>query len=229
MKNIVVFSGAGISAESGIKTFRDNDGLWENYNVEEVATPQAWKKDPEKVLEFYNQRRAQLLKAKPNKAHQYIAELQKYYKVKVITQNIDDLHELAGSKFVLHLHGELKKAQSSINPQLVYPIDGSELRLGEKCKLGSQLRPHVVWFGEAVPKMDDAFLISALADIFIVIGTSLNVYPAAMLLDYIPKHADRYIIDPKIPELSSKLNFTQLQTSASQGMEILFKKIKEKI
>jgi NAD-dependent deacetylase len=196
-KKIVVFTGAGISAESGLKTFRDSGGLWEEYKVEDVATPEAWEKDPELVLGFYNLRLRQVLKAKPNAAHFAIAELEKKYDVQVITQNIDDLHERAGSKHVLHLHGEIIKSRSSIDPDLIYNVKGGEIRKGEKCEKGSQLRPHIVWFGEFVPFMDLAGKIAATADIFIIVGTSLNVYPAAGLADFVPENTPKYLIDPQ--------------------------------
>jgi len=204
MKRIVVFTGSGVSAESGIKTFRDSGGLWEEYRIEDVATPQAWQRDQALVLDFYNQRRRQVLDAKPNAAHVAIAELQKKYDVQVITQNIDDLHERAGSKNVLHLHGEIRKSRSTLNPSLVYDVEGTELIIGEKCTLGSQLRPHIVWFGEQVPMMDAAVSLTETADIFIVIGTSLQVYPAAGLISHAPYNAVMYLIDPnaaKIPYL----------------------------
>lgn len=181
-KHIVVFTGAGVSAESGLKTFRDSDGLWENYRIEEVATPEAWERNPKLVLEFYNMRRKQCMEAQPNKAHQLIAELEKYYNVSVITQNIDDLHERAGSTNVLHLHGEIMKVRSSVDDNLIYPIKKWNLELGEKCEKGSQLRPHIVWFGEPVPMMEKAIEIVQTADVFIVVGSSLVVYPAAGLL-----------------------------------------------
>lgn len=221
MKKLIVFSGAGMSAESGLNTFRDNNGLWENHRVEDVATPQAWQKNPEQVLRFYNQRRKQLNKAKPNKAHLAIAELQGKYNVFVITQNVDDLHEQAGSENVLHLHGELKKSQSSINPKLVYPIKGDDLNMGDVCELGSQLRPHVVWFGEAVPNMEKAYRLTSDADILIVIGTSLNVYPAAGLIHFVPSSAEKFLIDPKTPDIDSNLGFNILNCTAESGMEML--------
>src|SRR6201996_2374500 len=181
---IVVLTGAGISAESGLKTFRDSDGLWGGYDIEEVATPEAWRRNPELVQEFYNMRRKSVLEASPNAAHYALAELEKKYEVTVITQNIDDLHERGGSTKVLHLHGIITRSQSSINPNLTYPMDGWELKMGEFCELGSQLRAHVVWFGESVPMIETAAEICHDADIFILIGTSLNVYPAAGLIHY---------------------------------------------
>ena len=182
MKNLVVFTGAGVSAESGIQTFRDSDGLWESYDIMDVATPEAWRRQPEVVLEFYNARRSQVIKAQPNLAHKIIAQLEASFNVSVVTQNIDDLHERAGSSSILHLHGEVRKARSSVDYHLLYDIDGEEIKWGDKCAHGSQLRPHVVWFGEAVPEMEHAEEIVRAADILVVVGTSLNVYPAAGLV-----------------------------------------------
>ncbi|HMC96494.1 MAG TPA: Sir2 family NAD-dependent protein deacetylase, partial [Flavobacteriales bacterium] len=183
---VVVFTGAGVSAESGLRTFRDSDGLWEEYRIEEVATPEAWSHDPVKVLRFYDMRREQVLAAEPNAAHQAIARLQEYFDVQVITQNIDDLHERAGSARVMHLHGEILKARSTVDPTLVMPMNGPSLRLGDRCPLGSQLRPHIVWFGEEVPLLPMAAAMIAQADRLIVVGTSLAVYPAAGLIHYAP-------------------------------------------
>jgi NAD-dependent deacetylase len=196
MKKIVILSGAGISAESGLKTFRDGDGLWENYRVEDVATPEAWKRDRELVLRFYNERRKQVLAAKPNAAHLAIAALEKKFDVHVITQNIDDLHERAGSAKVLHLHGEILKVRSTADPSLIYTVKGDTINEGDKCEKGSQLRPHIVWFGEMVPTLDEAALIVSQADIFIVIGSSLVVYPAAGLVNYTSPDTEKYVIDP---------------------------------
>ncbi|MBL7946031.1 MAG: NAD-dependent deacylase [Flavobacteriales bacterium] len=195
-RKLVVFSGAGVSAESGLKTFRDADGLWENYPLEEVATPEAWRKDPAKVLHFYDLRRAQVLAAQPNPAHKTIAELEQLFQVQVITQNIDDLHERAGSSRVLHLHGEVLLARSTADPTLVTPINGPSLRLGDRCALGSQLRPHIVWFGEEVPLMGTAAEMVQEADILIVVGTSLQVYPAANLVHYLKPSAELHLVDP---------------------------------
>jgi NAD-dependent deacetylase len=224
-KHIVVFTGAGVSAESGLKTFRDSDGLWENYRIEEVATPEAWKRNPKLVLEFYNMRRKQCMEAKPNKAHLLIAELEKKYKVSVITQNIDDLHERAGSKKVLHLHGEIMKVRSSVDENLIYPIKKWNLELGELCEKGSQLRPHIVWFGEPVPMMEQAIKIVQEADIFIVIGSSLVVYPAAGLVFYAPSDIPKYLIDPgDFPhEITSQV--IHIKKKASEGMQELFDKL----
>jgi len=218
---LVVFTGAGISAESGIKTFRDSNGLWEEYDINDVATPQAWDKNKPLVLEFYNKRRQQILDAKPNEAHKILVELENNFDVQIITQNIDDLHERAGSKKVLHLHGEITKSRSSIDPSLVYTIKGPELKLGEKCAKGSQLRPHIVWFGEMVPMMDQAYFLAEKADYFVVIGTSLAVYPAAGLIDYIPTTTPKYLIDPSDVKVNGIANLTTIKEKASIGMTIL--------
>jgi NAD-dependent deacetylase len=225
MKKVVVFTGAGISAESGIKTFRGGDGLWENHRIEDVATPHAWIADRKLVLEFYNQRRKQLLEVEPNDAHKAIASLEKYFKVDVITQNVDDLHERGGSTNVLHLHGELRKVRSTIDPSLVYSIDGWELKDGDTCEKGSQLRPHIVWFGEAVPAMEKAMMITQTADIFIVIGTSLAVYPAASLLQYAIKANEKYLIDPSAVLPYDVTDFRVIKNTAVAGVNELFKKL----
>ncbi len=197
MQNIVVFTGAGISAESGLGTFRDSGGLWEQFKVEDVATPQAFERNPELVLNFYNLRRKQLLESEPNEAHISLNKLSEKYNLHIITQNIDDLHERSGSKNVLHLHGKLMESTSSVDDSLIYSIEGTNLKIGDLCKKGSQLRPNVVWFGEAVPKMIDAISITKKANVFIVIGTSLNVYPAASLLNYTNNAKRIILIDPK--------------------------------
>jgi len=217
MKHIVVLTGAGISAESGLKTFRDSDGLWEGYNIEDVATPQAWRRNPELVQDFYNIRRKAVLEAVPNAAHFALARLEDKYKVTIITQNIDDLHERAGSSNVMHLHGIITRSQSSLNPNLTYPIKGWELKMGERCALGSQLRAHVVWFGENVPMIEPAARLCAHADIFILVGTSLAVYPAAGLVDYVPEETPKYVIDPKIPEVTIQ-NVIRVEEKASTGV-----------
>lgn len=214
-KKIIVFTGAGISAESGIKTFRDSDGLWENYRIEDVATPEAWRKNRALVLDFYNERRRQVLKAEPNAAHVAIASLQQMHDVTVITQNIDNLHERAGSKNVLHLHGEIMKSRSTVDPTLIYDIQGSELTEGEKCAKGSQLRPHIVWFGEMVPALEQAAEIIAQADVFIIVGTSLVVYPAAGLINYAPSWSDKYYIDPAAASIP---DFNIVQEKAGTGV-----------
>ncbi len=218
MKKLVVLTGAGMSAESGLKTFRDSDGLWEGYNIEDVATPQAWRKNPGLVQAFYNERRKNVLEAKPNAAHFALAALEKDFDVTIITQNIDDLHERAGSKNVVHLHGVITRSQSDKNPDLTYPIDGWELKMGEVCELGSQLRAHVVWFGEAVPMIEKAVEICTTAAIFMLVGTSLAVYPAAGLLDYVPDETPKYIVDPKIPAISSAKNIIKVEEKATVGV-----------
>lgn len=220
-KKLVVLTGAGISAESGLKTFRDADGLWEGYNVLDVATPEAWDRNPELVQRFYNERRKQVMDAQPNDAHLLLAQLEAKFDVAIVTQNIDDLHERAGSTNITHLHGIITYAQSSRKASLVYPIQGDEIKMGELCKWGSQLRPHVVWFGEAVPMIEKAAEICAQADIFILIGTSLAVYPAAGLIDYVPNATPKYIIDPKIPAVSGLSNVVKIEKSATEGMKEL--------
>lgn len=219
-KKIAVLSGAGMSQESGLKTFRDMGGLWEQYDVTEVASPEAWHRNPELVMRFYNERRKQLWEAKPNAGHVGIAELEKEFDVEVITQNVDDLHEQAGSTKVLHLHGELRKARSTIDPDLVYILDHWELKLGDKCEKGSQLRPHIVWFGEPVPALNNALPIVQNADILVVIGTSLLVYPAAGLVNYAKPEIPIFVIDPGRPRLVSE-NVTYIQEKAGRGIEIL--------
>ena len=220
---LVVFTGAGISAESGIKTFRDSGGLWEEFDINEVATPQAWEKNKTLVLDFYNKRRKQVLEAQPNKAHYALVELEQKYDVQIITQNIDDLHERAGSKKVLHLHGEITKSRSTVEPSLVYAIKNTEIKLGDKCEKGSQLRPHIVWFGEAVPMMDIANLMAEKADIFMVVGTSMAVYPAAGLIDYSPQQIPKYLIDPSDVKINGIANLTIIKEKASVGLPILVK------
>lgn len=218
---LVVLTGAGISAESGLKTFRDSDGLWEGYNVYDVATPEAWERNPELVQEFYNERRRQVVAAQPNAAHRVLAELEQDFDVEIITQNIDDLHERAGSTKVTHLHGIITRSQSSLRPSLTYPIAGTEIKMGERCKLGSQLRPHVVWFGEAVPMIEVAAKICEKADLFVLIGTSLAVYPAAGLIDFVPRQVNKYIIDPKTPDVKRYQNVITIEQNAVNGMEQL--------
>ncbi len=223
-KRLVVLTGAGISQESGISTFRDANGLWEGHDIMEVASPIGWKKNPELVLDFYNQRRRQLLEVKPNAAHLALKQLEKRYEVIVITQNVDDLHERAGSSCVLHLHGELLKARSSQNERDV--IDWKQdILLGDLAKDGSQLRPHIVWFGESVPMISKASKWVAQADILVIVGTSMQVYPAASLIDYLPDSRPIYLIDPQKPDtyLASHVHF--IQEKASKGMELLSKLI----
>jgi NAD-dependent deacetylase len=218
MQKIVVLTGAGISAESGIPTFRASDGLWENHRIEDVATPEAWTKNQALVLEFYNQRRKKALEVEPNKGHQILAELEKHFDVTIVTQNVDNLHERAGSTKVIHLHGSLFEARSSVDETLVYPIQGADLNIGEKCSKGSQLRPNIVWFGEAVPMMDVAIHHASAADIFIVAGTSLQVYPAAGLIRYVPYEASKFIVDPKLPDLPSIPYLQSFEEVASTGL-----------
>lgn len=217
-QRLVVLTGAGISAESGLKTFRDADGLWEGYSVMDVATPVAWQRNPALVQEFYNERRKQVLAAKPNEAHLTLVKLEDYFDVHVITQNIDDLHERAGSTNIIHLHGVITYAQSDKDANLLYPIKGDEIKMGELCELGSQLRPHVVWFGEAVPMIEIAATICEKADLFMLVGTSLAVYPAAGLMDYIPRQVLKYIVDPKIPSVNHYRNIIKVEKSATAGV-----------
>lgn len=228
MKKIVVFTGAGISAESGIKTFRDSEGLWEEYNVLEVATPEGWLKNPGLVNEFYNKRRKQVLESKPNPAHFALVELEKKYSVRIITQNIDDLHERAGSKNVLHLHGEIKKSRSTSNPELIYDIKGWELKLGEKCRLGSPLRPHIVWFGEAVPNMELAFQLVKEAEILIIIGSSLSVYPAAGLIFNALDKCRKFLIDPGDVKVTDVENLEVIKEKAGTGVPKAVKELLSK-
>lgn len=218
-KKLVVLTGAGISRESGLQTFRDGDGLWEGHNVYDVATPEAWQRNPALVQEFYNMRRKSVMEAQPNAAHHLLARLESSFEVDIITQNIDDLHERAGSTRVLHLHGEINKAQSTRNPSLVYPLSGWELKMGDTCELGSQLRPFIVWFGEAVPKIEEAAHLAAQADLFAVIGTSLVVYPAAGLVNYVPVEAPLYVIDPGTPEMPTALPHTFIKEPATTGVK----------
>ncbi len=219
-KKLVVLTGAGISAESGIKTFRDSDGLWENYNIEDVATPQAWQKDPALVLEFYNQRRRQVKNAVPNTAHKTLAALEQQFNVHIITQNIDDLHERVGSSKVLHLHGEIFKMCSEKNKSLVTTIE-DDIKIGDLAKDGLQQRPFIVWFGEAVPMLEEAIPIMETADIFLLVGSSMAVYPAAGLIEYVSPYTPKYVIDPKAPTIRNYNNLTLIEATATEGMEIL--------
>ena len=216
-KNLVILSGAGMSQESGLKTFREMGGLWEQYEVTEVASPEAWNENPELVLRFYNERRKQLFEASPNEGHREIAKLEKEFEVTVVTQNVDDLHEQAGSSNVLHLHGELRKVRSTIDSNLIYEMDNWELKFGDLCELGSQLRPHIVWFGEAVPAMNKAKQIVQSADILVVVGTSLVVYPAAGLVNYTRPETPVFVIDPERPTIHKK-NVTYIQKKAGEGI-----------
>ena len=221
-KHIVVLTGAGISAESGLKTFRDSDGLWMGYNIEDVATPRAFRKNPQLLLEFYNMRRKDVAAAKPNEAHTGIASLEKKYDVSIVTQNIDDLHERAGSSKVLHLHGEIFKMRSATDEELVSEIR-DDIRLGDLAEDGSQLRPHIVWFEEPVPLIPKAASIMSKADIFILVGTSLQVYPAAGLIDYVQEDVPKYIIDKKIPPVNRYRNIIAIEKSATEGVGELLK------
>lgn len=222
MKKLVVLSGAGISAESGLATFRDQGGLWENYRIEEVASIEAWHRNPGQVLRFYNQRRHDVLHAEPNTAHRLLADLETHYRVHVVTQNIDDLHERAGSSSVLHLHGEILKKRSVHNPVQLYACE-EDIQLGDQAPDGGQYRPHIVWFGEQVPMLQEAATLVQTADILLIIGTSLQVYPAASLIHYAPEHADKYIIDTRPAPLTEVPNLQVITASAGAGMEVLFK------
>ena len=224
-KKLVVLSGAGISAESGLKTFRDSDGLWEGYNIEDVATPRAWKRNPQLVLEFYNVRRRDVAKAQPNAAHIGLAELEKDFDVCIITQNIDDLHERAGSTNVLHLHGEIFKMRSEKRMHPVYEIR-EDILIGHVDDDGGQLRPHIVWFEEPVPMIEYAAEIASMADIFVVVGTSLVVYPAAGLINYAPYGIPTFIVDKKIPYTSNLKNLTAIELPATEGVKELQQKLK---
>lgn len=218
MKKIVVFSGAGISAESGIKTYRDSDGLWENHKVTEVATPEAWAKDPAMVLRFYNERRDQIREAQPNAAHKALVQLEEKYDTWIVTQNIDDLHERAGSKKILHLHGEINKVRSETHPELIYEVESGHIKMGDVCEKGGQLRPHIVWFGEDVPELGNGAALSSLADIFIVVGSSMVVYPANTLVHYVPDHCKIYVVDPKHIDISGQMRFEFIKEPASTGI-----------
>ena len=219
-RRLVVLSGAGVSAESGLKTFRDSDGLWEGYNIEDVATPRGWRKDPQLVLDFYNYRRKNVLDAQPNAAHYGLAELEKDFDVTIITQNIDDLHERAGSTNVLHLHGEIFKMRSERDHDLIYEIK-DDIKIGDKAEDGEQLRPYIVWFEEPVPKIEEAIPLVRSSDIFVVVGTSLVVYPAAGLVNYAAKHIPKYIIDKRIPYTSEVMNITAIEKPATEGVREL--------
>jgi len=228
MKRLVVLSGAGISAESGIKTFRDYNGLWENHRIEDVASPEGFARNPQLVLDFYNARRIQLSEVKPNTAHKLLAELESFFDVHIITQNVDDLHERGGSTKIIHLHGELIKAKSiREDSEIVDYVD--DIKVGDLHPDGSQLRPHIVWFGEMVPEMDNAIEIASQADLFLVIGTSMQVYPAASVIRYVPAHCEIFVIDPNMenPNAFTK-NENYFKTSATEGMkqlkDILIKK-----
>ena len=228
MKNLVVLTGAGMSAESGISTFRDSGGLWDRYPVEQVATPEGYAANPELVINFYNERRRQLLEVVPNRGHELLAELEQDFKVTIITQNVDNLHERAGSTHVIHLHGELTKVTSSRNPndpKCIKELAPEEynVKMGDRAADGSQLRPFIVWFGEAVPMIETAIDYVETADVFVIIGTSLNVYPAAGLLNYVPAKASVYLIDPKEVHVASSRNITVIRKGASEGVSELKK------
>jgi NAD-dependent deacetylase len=227
MKKVIIFSGSGMSAESGISTFRDSGGLWEQYRIEDVATPEAWKRDPAMVQEFYNLRRKQIIECQPNQAHMLIAQLEEKYDVTVITQNIDDLHERAGSSDVLHLHGNIRLSKSSgpTAENAYYPIDGWELKTSDLCPEGYALRPHVVWFGEEVPMYEVAMHSIAEADIFVVVGTSLQVYPAAGLIHYAINAESRYLIDPNAEELKVPSSFRVIARNAVEGITALLEEL----
>jgi len=227
-KKLVVLTGAGISAESGLKTFRDSDGLWEGYDIEEVATPRAWRKNPQLVLDFYNYRRKNVLDAQPNAAHVGLTALEKGYDVHIITQNIDDLHERAGSTKVLHLHGEIFKMKSERNDDLVYEIRG-DMKLGDLAEDGAQLRPNIVWFEEPVPLIEAAVPIVRSADVFVIVGTSLVVYPAAGLVNYAPWEIPKFILDRRIPYTSSLYNLKTIEKAAGEGIDELFRHLEFEI
>ncbi|MFT3752971.1 MAG: NAD-dependent deacylase [Paludibacter sp.] len=228
MKKLIVLTGAGMSAESGISTFRDSGGLWEKYKIDNVATPDAWRKNPALVLDFYNQRRKQLFTVEPNAGHTGLVELEKYFNVRIITQNVDNLHERAGSKNVLHLHGELMKVRSTCAEEDVFEVSSEKIEInpGDKCPKGYQLRPHIVWFGEAVPEIENAISLTEEADIFLIIGTSLNVYPAAGLISYVKPGTPIFLIDPnKIQSLPT--NVTIIPKGAGEGVKELIELLKE--
>lgn len=224
---VVALTGAGISAESGLKTFRASDGLWENHRIEDVATPEAWRKNPELVLTFYNERRKASRAAKPNRGHQVLADMQSEFEVIVITQNVDDLHERAGSGNVIHLHGSLLESRSTTDPHLIYQIAGDNLFLGDRCEKGSQLRPNIVWFGEGVPKMEIAAQVAAMADYFIVAGTSLQVYPAAGLIHEVPDLAPVFVVDPNSPKINTGHSITYFDEPATTGMDKVWQAIRK--
>ncbi|WP_089872464.1 SIR2 family NAD-dependent protein deacylase [Epilithonimonas hungarica] len=230
MKKLVVLSGAGVSAESGIKTFRDSNGLWENHRIEDVASPEGFARNPQLVLDFYNARRKQLKEVEPNTAHKLLAELEDFFDVHIITQNVDDLHERGGSSKIIHLHGELKKARPVDNENEILDWE-EDIKIGDFHSDGSQLRPHIVWFGEMVPEMGNAIEIASQADLFLVIGTSMQVYPAASVIRYVPSHCEVFVIDPDLENPNSfTKNENYIKSSATEGMkqlkEILIKKYK---
>ncbi|MFP4557337.1 MAG: Sir2 family NAD-dependent protein deacetylase [Bacteroidales bacterium] len=229
MKKLVVLTGAGISAESGIKTFRDMGGLWEEYDVMEVASPQAWERDPELVLRFYNDRRRQLGTVNPNAGHKALAQLEKDFDVHIITQNVDNLHERAGSSKILHLHGELTKVRSTRYPELIYDVGYKDIHIGDYCDKGAQLRPHIVWFGEAVTAIPDAAAIAQQADVLAVVGTSLNVYPAAGLIDYASPQVPVFLVDPNDVPVYSGHDVTFIKEPASTGVPKMIELIRARL
>jgi NAD-dependent deacetylase len=223
MKKLVALTGAGMSAESGLRTFREMGGLWEEYDVHEVASPEGWEKDRELVLRFYNERRKQLQEALPNRGHFVLAEMEEDFETTIVTQNVDDLHERGGSTKIIHLHGELKKSRSTLDPNLVYDIEGWELNLGDLCEKGSQLRPHIVWFGEAVPAIEEAAVVVSEADLLVIIGTSMNVYPAAGLINYARRGTPIYLIDPNEVIVAGVSGITVIRKGAAEGVDELKK------
>lgn len=227
-EKIVVLSGAGISAESGLATFRGAEGLWEGHNIYDVATPEAWDNDPELVLRFYNMRRRDVRSVRPNLAHEALVELERHYEVTIITQNIDDLHERAGSSQVIHLHGEILKARSTAKPDLLIDLGDRDIELGDRCPLGSQLRPHVVWFGESVPEIFKAGRMAESADILIVVGTSLAVYPAAGLVTAAKSAHSVYVVNPEIPEAVNRPGIHLIKETACSGLPRLVRELKAK-
>lgn len=224
--HIVVLTGAGVSAESGLKTFRDSDGLWEGHAIEDVATPRAWRRNPQMVLDFYNMRRRDVLKAEPNAAHRALAALEAHFDVTIVTQNVDDLHERAGSTRVVHLHGEILKMRSEHDETTVYEIR-EDILLGQQAEDGSQLRPHIVWFEEAVPLIPHAASLMQNADVFILVGSSLQVYPAAGLIDFVPAHAPKYVVDKRIPEVGRYQNLVRIEKPATEGMREVWRLLTE--
>jgi NAD-dependent deacetylase len=227
-KKLVVLTGAGISAESGLKTFRDSDGLWEGYDINEVATATAWRRNPSLVQEFYNLRRRNVKEAHPNDAHLALAELESDFDVQIITQNIDDLHERAGSSSVLHLHGEIFKMRSEKNESLVYPVY-EDIKMGDTAEDGAQLRPQIVWFEEPVPMMEKAALVARKADLFLIVGTSLVVYPAAGLVNYVPLDVPKFVVDKKVPYLSIAQDIVAIEKPATEGMRAVIPFLKKQL
>lgn len=227
--HVVVLTGAGISAESGLATFRGMGGMWEEYRIEDVASITAWRRNPALVLEFYNQRRKAAAQAQPNEGHKALAKLEEKYRVTIVTQNVDDLHERAGSSNIIHVHGKLSEVRSEKYPDLVFDIGGEAIQLGDLCPRGSQLRPNIVWFGEAVPMIEIANQIASTADIFIIIGTSLVVYPAAGLINYVPKQAEKYLIDPHIPDLPYGMQISIIAEPATVGAPQLVNTLLERL